>query len=77
MSRFLAFNCTTIARKEACVFQNLLVFGIHFDESSGDSKAKCLALTSETATVKVCFYVVFPISFEQQQGLFNYILQNS
>ena len=49
---FLTLYLTAVACEETLVLQRLLVFGIHLNEGTGNSEAKCLALTSETTTVE-------------------------
>ena len=72
----LTLNFAGVTGKESVVFQVFLIFGIDFHQCTGDSEAQSLALTCETASVKIGFDVIFLCHFEQCERLFYHILQD-
>mgnify|MGYP006898302609 CR=1 FL=1 len=75
LTRFLTLNSTRVACEEALILQSLLVFGVDLYECASDSETQSLALTSKTATIEICLYIIFSFGFEKLQRLFNNVLQ--
>ena len=67
----LTFNSTWVTCDEAFCAQSLLVFFVDLHECTGDSEAKCLALTCITATCEVSLDVILLNYTEEVEGLLH------
>ncbi len=71
LTRLLTFNSTCITCDEAFSAECLLVFFVDFHKCTGDSEAKCLTLTSVTATCEVSLDVILLNNAEEVEGLLH------
>ena len=71
LTRLLTLYLTGITSQEAFCLQRRFILFINFNECASDSKAKCLCLAFETATVQIYFDIVLLSNTEFVQWLLN------
>ena len=76
LTGLLTLNGTGVASHEAFSTKSLLVISIDFHECTGNSEAKCLALTSETTTTEGYLNVVLFSNVQKSKGLLYNKLQD-